>query len=246
MTKKKGKEYLKEEMVPSCFRPYINNDKYLVATRYRVLHLHKTRSEVVSSKIVDGNSIVFEGHIVMDSVMPHVKYNLTYKFYENSVDVEFNYKVGDFIDYLPRIGFNLALDKSFKQIKYFGYGPEEAYSDKKACTYKAYFESNVDAEYQHGVYPQECGAHFDSNYLRLESRGKAVEFNGAFSFNALPYSMWEIEDAKHDFELKQPKGTYVCIDYYTAGVGSGACGPELPQRYRTPNEGVLKFNFKID
>ena len=244
--KKGGKEYLAEQMVPSIFRAYINNDKYLVPTRYRVLHLHKTRNEAVSSKIVDENSVEFKGIIVMDSVMPHVEYTLTYKFFADSVDVSFDYKVGDFIDYLPKVGINFAVNKSFKNIKYFGFGPEEAYSDKIACTYKAYFESNVDAEYQHDMYPQECGAHFDSEYLRLESKNKAVEINGAFSFSALPYSAYQIDEAKHDFELKKSDATYVSIDYYTAGVGSGACGPELPMQYRTPSSGELKFNVRFE
>lgn len=244
--KKNGKEYLKDELVPSVFRPYINNDKYMIANRYRVWHFHKVRSEAISSKIVDGNTVEFDGVMVMDSVMPHVEFTLAYKFYENSVDVTFNYKVGSFIDYLPRIGFNMGLDKAFKSVKYFGYGPEEAYCDKIACTYKAYFESNVDSEYQHDVYPQECGAHYDSNFLRLESKNRAVEINGTFSFSALPYSVQEIEDAKHDFELGKSKGTYVCIDYFTAGVGSGACGPALDKRYWTPANGELKFNLKVE
>ena len=48
-----------------------------------------------------------------------------------------------------------------------------------------------------------------------------------------------IEDWCHEtgFELPKSDGTYLCLDYYMSGIGSGSCGPQLAYRYQTPEKG---------
>lgn len=243
--KKRGKEYIKEEFVPGCYRPYINNDKYLLPIWLNCLRLPFTRSERFTSKI-EGNGITFTGGVVADSLVPHAEYTLHYEFFADSIDVTFSYKVADNVNYLPKIGFNGAFNKSLSLVEFFGMGPTEAYVDKKNYAVKDLYRSTVRDEYTDYCYPQECGSHIDTNYLKLASSSRSVEFRGAFAFSALPYSVKEIDRAKHSFELGASKATYLSLDYFTSGVGSGACGPELAEKYRTPKAGEMRFNVKFN
>ena len=53
-----------------------------------------------------------------------------------------------------------------------------------------------------------------------------------------------IREAKHDYELQPLKETVLSIDYKMAGTGSGACGPDLAEKYSI-NDKAFNFTFKI-
>lgn len=158
-----------------------------------------------------------------------------------------NTNVSDDIDYLPRFGFRMSLDSSLDTDEYFGFGPIESYIDKHNSCYKGVFKNKVKDEYGHEyIVPQDCGNHYDTKWGCVYDEnciGLMFRSNKNFDFQALPYSIEELDNANHNYELPKSSATHVCVDYMNSGVGSNACGPVLPDKYRLDEK---EFTFELE
>ena len=94
--------------------------------------------------------------------------------------------------------------------------------------------------------PQECGNHIDTKRVTLKSDFSELNVvaNKAFEFSALHYSIEQLDDAKHAFELVEESATELLVCYKNRGVGSRSCGPELLKKYEV-NDRVIDFEFSI-
>ena len=186
---------------------------------------------------IDKNTVKVEGSMAADSIVPHLRYTLTYKFFEEGVTVGIEYEKCEFYEFLPRIGFTAKLDKSFKKAEYFGYGPYESYIDKRLACRKDVFNTTVEENFVHYVRPQENGSHYGTEYLELTNGKNTLRAEGDFSFSLSPYGIKTLMRTAHDDELPKSDGTYLCLDYYMSGIGSGSCGPQLADKYKAPDKG---------
>ena len=175
---------------------------------------------------------------------------VTYTFLpDTSVLINVNGKKAERMDVLPRIGLQLIMPEGFESYEYFGYGPKESYIDKKSYAYVDSFKMTVTENFEHYVRPQENSSHYATKWTRVYNgegiglfcRGENI---GDFSSNAQHFTPQMIREAKHDYELQPLKETVLSIDYKMAGTGSGACGPDLAEKYSI-NDKAFNFTFKI-
>ena len=144
--------------------------------------------------------------------------------------------------YLPRFGLTFYLNGSNKdKLYYYGMGPYDSYLDKNQASYLGYFEDKVGNLFEHHIKPQENGSLFNTYLVKVN--GIVIQSKNPFSFNASMYSVAQILEKEHDFELKE-EGLNLHIDYKMSGVGSAACGPELRDEYKL-NENEFSFNFDV-
>lgn len=139
--------------------------------------------------------------------------------------------------YMPRFGLELHVKQELDKVKYFGYGPNESYIDKHRSSYIDLFETDVDSLHEDYIKPQENGSHCGCRYVSLGD-GKALlqaSSDKMFSFNASRYTVSELTDKKHNFELEKSGHVILHLDYGMSGVGSNSCGPELLEKYRLRN-----------
>ena len=148
--------------------------------------------------------------------------------------------------FLPRFGLRLFMPVKMDQVQYFGYGPNESYVDKHRSSYKGLFRSTVDGLHVDYISPQENGAHWNCEYLRIEDNsGDGLTVTApAFSFNASHYTQEELTEKRHNFELEPSGHTVLCVDYGQSGIGSNSCGPELINKYRIDDE-EMHFSLKL-
>lgn len=137
---------------------------------------------------------------------------------------------------LPRLGIRVRLPKEFRNIEYYGRGPWDNYPDRKTSALVGRYTSTVDEQYTHYPRPQDSGNHEDCSYVTLhDDSGHWITFKAfgdkPFSFSALPFSVEELQETKHDYEL-QPSG-YVDlhIDCAVLGLGNSSCGPGVLKKY---------------
>ena len=144
------------------------------------------------------------------------------------------------VTFLPRFGLRLFLNKEFDRVRYYGFGPEESYIDKRRASWLGLFNAKVSDMHVDYVKPQENGSHYGCKYVELKGREARVRFEGAkpFSFNVSEYTQEELSGKKHNFELEKCGSTVVCIDSAMAGIGSASCGPALSDKYRIPLPGI--------
>ncbi len=234
-----GEVVFKKPFSINIERAFIDNDRFLSSWRG-----YENSKQIVydSKKTSSGMRIL--GAMIKNCFSPFLEYDLEYKFFNQGVDVIFDFKVAEFISYLPRIGFEFSIDKKYQQIEYMGYGPYESYIDKHRASEYGNYHTTAKREYFHWIKPQETGSHYASTELKLEN-GVHITSNKPFSFSVLPYSTKQIKMANHDFELPISDAVYVNIDVAMSGIGTASCGPELNELYRTPKQGKIAFRLKI-
>ena len=144
----------------------------------------------------------------------------------------------DYAD-LPRVGVRLDLVAGFRRLAYFGRGPFENYSDRKAAADLGLYEGSVAAEYVDYVMPQEHGHHTDTRWIELTTEERkpallAVEAHGTLEFNATHFAAEDLYAAKHTTDLKARAETLLYLDVAHRGLGTASCGPDALERYRIP------------
>lgn len=122
------------------------------------------------------------------------------------------------------------------EVTYYGYGPHESYRDKHRASHMDLFTDTVKRLHRDYIRPQENGSHYHCYYARVGSfRATGKE---PFDFNASEYTIEELTNKAHNYELEKSGHIMVCTDYKQSGVGSNSCGPELLPQYRLDEEEI--------
>ena len=246
-----GKEMLTSPLTLNIWRALTLNDAPQNNAHWDMLKLKTARicvRKVSVDKSTNGVKINVKVSIGADSRICPVTVSLTYKI--NSMGIikaVSKVKVSEDVDYLPRFGLRMSVKNSFDTDEYFGYGPLESYIDKHNSCYFGRFKNAVKDEYPIDyIVPQECGNHHQTKWgcvYNKDGFGLMFRSDNAFEFSAMPYSIEELDKATHDYDLPQSTATHICVDYKQSGVGSNACGPVLPEKYRLSEK---EFAFEIE
>jgi len=151
--------------------------------------------------------------------------------------------------HLPRFGIRMLMPRAFDALKYCGYGPYESYVDKRRASWLGIFSSNVNAQHEDYIKPQENGSHYGCRWMNLSDGDTALRVanTGTFSFNVSPYTQEELTAKKHNYMLEPCGMSVVCLDYRQSGIGSNSCGPDLAEKYwLAEEEFTFEFMLAVD
>lgn len=236
-----GSTKFAEPLKINIFRAYIDNDRNIKNEWHKYENAQQVAYEIAGEK----NKVTVKGKIAKACFSPIMDFELVYAFYDNAFDVEIQYRVADYVSYLPRIGIAFALPKEVANVfAYKGYGPFESYIDKHMASEYGEYKTTADKEYFRYVKPQESGSHYGSTEVQFDS-GMKITAEQPFSFSVLPYSVQTLATTAHDSELKENGNVYICLDIAMSGIGTNSCGPELDTKYRAPKAGRNKFRFLL-
>ena len=157
-------------------------------------------------------------------------------------------KVRENCIWLPRLGFEFKLPENMEKFKYFGRGPHENYTDRRASAQVGLFHSNVYDNFEKNyVMPQENGNRTDTRYVKLFSPETTVRISSKtpFEFGISRYSAMDLFKAHHPSELKERPYTILTLDLAQRGLGTGSCGPQTLPEYEL-NEKYYKFSFSLE
>ncbi|MBT3193194.1 MAG: DUF4981 domain-containing protein [Verrucomicrobia bacterium] len=129
---------------------------------------------------------------------------------------------------LGRMGFDLQVPGTFDNLRYFGHGPWENYSDRKVAADVGLYTSTVAQQYVPYPKPQACGNREDVRWLTLsadDDAGLMVVADQRMSFTALHYTQQELAARRHTCDLNSSKDVVLSIDCKQLGIGNGSCGP---------------------
>ena len=238
-----GAEVLKGNFKINVIR-YVDNDRKLEHLWFNRFRLKDLRQEVFDIKKV-ANGYEITGGLVVNCVEPVITFTVKYLVEGTALKVGLKYKVANYVDSLPRVGFEFQIDKKYSDFGFIGYGKGESYIDKNRYTDYGYFENTANNNYEVSyVRPQESGSHFDSRYLEIKNLF-SLTAGKPFSFSVNPYTTRQLVDTAHNFELKENDFVNVCIDLNMRGVGSYSCGPYLDKKYeiKKEDENIFVFQF---
>jgi len=263
-----GEECLERDVDVVIWRAMLDNDVYQKPIWVNE-HFHKTYFKVRTHTSYIGETeytITFNGAIGANSRLPVFEADITYVFTSNGMKVkihavkndklkgmnrssseetELDLNLKTDINEIPRFGMRIPLKSGFENLEYFGRGERECYIDYKAHAKMGVWNSTVTDEYEPYIRPQDCGNHTDVKYLAL-SGDTEVRFvsEKPFEFSALHYSIEQLDEAQHTFELEKSNSTEVLVCYKNRGVGSGSCGPALQDKYKVTDK-IIDFEFEM-
>jgi beta-galactosidase len=149
--------------------------------------------------------------------------------------VENEVRVGRELRDLPRVGVVLALAPGLDRLEWFGPGPWETYSDRRAAAIVGRHRSRVRDEYVPYILPQEHGHHVDARRLSLtDENGFGVEVEGrpSIGFTASHFTADDLWAARHTCDLEPHDEVILSLDHAQRGLGTASCGPDTSPRHR--------------
>ena len=156
---------------------------------------------------------------------------------------------------LPRFGLNFRVVKDYKNVEWYGRGPEENYCDRKTSSFIGRYKSTPEQLYFAYPSPQDNGNRTDIRTMSIaNAAGHGVEFVNTghlFDFSALPYTIEDLTQTKrgtkHTIDLPEHDFYSVNVDYKNMGLGCiNSWGAWPLEEYRLPvPDGGIKFEFKM-
>ena len=208
--------------------------------------------------------ITFEYDIPGDNGEKIAGYVTTYTVFSTAdviIKNQFS-KVSDRIPEIPRMGMQMQLSEEFMNLKWYGRGPHENYSDRKTSADVGLYESSVDDQYVPYIRPQENGYKTDTRWLTLTDEngtGLLVSGNPLICFAALKNIHDDFEspgklslyrkDAKsantHTNDVKPREFVNLNVDLGQMGVGGDdSWGAQIHPQYRLL-EKRYEYSFRL-
>ena len=242
-----GEEMIRTIPTPQFFRPSTNNDIanqygyryaiWLTASLYASVHYQK---KVVSKT---------QCQIIYDYHLPRLEkpVSLVYTvFGDGKLTIDMSYQPSQDIIEMPAYGMMFGLFKDYNQVKYFGLRPDENYIDRCKGAILGQYEYNVQENMTQYLYPQECGLRTGVQKLEVTNGRYSLLIEGNIEFSALPYTPFEIENAKHQDELPIPYQTVLCIYEKQMGVaGDNTWGAKTHDEFLLSNKDLHYLHFTM-
>jgi len=153
---------------------------------------------------------------------------------------------------LPLFGMRWKMASKVNHFTYYGYGPEENYSDRACGARLGIFKGTPEGNMSRYLKPQECGGRTGVRWLEVsDETGHGLKLTAAaepFTMNVLPYTAEELENAMHQEELPVPPHfTVVSILGAERGVGGDdSWGAPVHPEYCISAEQDLEVAFVIE
>ncbi len=226
------------EVSLSCARAATDNDKGFgnwLAKEWKNDSLYNPTVERLGSMVnADGSTAdstryrFARGSIVMTTVWRQAG--------DSAIDVKATFTCHGTLPPLPRLGLRFRIPSEYRNIEYYGRGPWDNYPDRKTSALVGRYVSTVGGQYTHYPRPQDSGNHEDCSYVVLsDDAGRSLAFKALgetpFSFSALPYSVEDLQEARHDYELEPSGYVDLHIDCAVLGLGNSSCGPGVLEKY---------------
>lgn len=229
--------------VLNVYRVPTDNDGYLVK-KWQEAGLHQLKAEVKEFNVQQLSATEAKVTILVyhrgsgDKGFGHY---CQYKVLGGGV-IQMNHRIEPMgkLPLLPRVGIRMAVNGALDTCHWFGRGPHENYPDRKESAWMGLHRSTVSDLYVPYIRPQENGNREDARWVSLtQNSGILMVFSNPMAFSALPYSLENINQSTHTYQLKPNSKINLCLDYKQSGLGNGSCGPGILKKYQVKPQRVL-------
>ncbi len=150
---------------------------------------------------------------------------------------------------IPRFGKAFRLVRQFDDVRYFG-RTGESYCDMKEQFPIGQVSCKVADMTEPNIRPQESGNRCDCAWAELSDGSVTLRFEAVdrpFELGIKPYSDKALLGMRHR-EDEARTGTYVTIQAFQQGIGTGSCGPRTAPEfcYSSEEHYVLRFLIRVE
>ena len=233
----------------SIFRAPTDNDRNIREEWERANYHHSQTRTYTTEYAIDGQTVQITSTVNLCAVTVQsiMKFTVIWTIDgAGTITCKIDAKRNTDMPYLPRFGVELTLPKSWQQVSYLGYGPQECYIDKHHLAWFDAFESTVEDMHEDYIKPQENGNHYHCRKASVGNGTNGVTAYAAtsFDFSVSNYSDYELAVKKHNYELEESDFVTMHIDYKNSGVGSNSCGPQLLPQYQM-NDKEFEWEYQL-
>ncbi|WP_136608322.1 glycoside hydrolase family 2 TIM barrel-domain containing protein [Paenibacillus dokdonensis] len=170
-------------------------------------------------------------------------------FPDGSIRVQSEYKGAADLPDMPIFALSFKIPARYNKLKWLAMGPEENYSDRCFGARLGLFETDAAASEAGYLVPQESGNRTGVRSVRIVDEEGAGLFVKApmkqpVECRISPYTAFELEHARHRFELPPVHYTVVTIAGRQMGVGGDdSWGAPVHEEYHIPADQDMKFEF---
>jgi beta-galactosidase len=263
------KEMIKSGLRPDFWRAPTDNDYgYNMPRRMGEWKEASARVTVRNARIQNPEAgvtrIIFEMDIPSSEGVKMAGLTTIYTVYGSGEIVVSNSlnKVSAQVQEIPRIGMQLQLPAEYRNLKWYGRGPHENYSDRYTSAAVGLYESSVADQYVPYIRPQENGYKTDTRWLTLtDDNGNGLMVAGVpvISFAALNFIHDDFEspgklsgyrrDAKsantHTTDISPRDLVKLNIDLGQMGVGGDNSWGATPHPQYRFLEQRYSYSFRI-
>lgn len=223
-----GREWITRPPMPTFWRATTDNDrgnKFSVMSAMWLAADQYVQYDNTQIQVEEAPGQVTVTYTYGLPVVPATKVQVTYIVTPGGkIRVKAHFEGQKGLPELPLFGMRWKMDHQVDQFTYYGYGPEENYSDRVQGARLGIFAGTPETNLSRYLKPQECGNRTGVRWLQLMDRNgcklKITTAGEPFSMNVLPYTAEELENAMHMEELPTPSHhTVVSILGAQRGVG---------------------------
>jgi hypothetical protein len=151
---------------------------------------------------------------------------------------------------MVRFGTRMALPSRYRQVSWYGRGPQECYIDRSAGAMVGVYEADADELSFDYLHPQESGNRTDVRRVSFSDGGAALTFSapegGSLDFSARFASREAVAAAGHPHEITRSENLHVHIDGGQRGVGGSIPGLlHLMGKYRMKPFRLYRMEYAI-
>lgn len=256
-----GTELLRSPMSPGFYRAWTDNDvandmpircrAWVANSRYRRL------TEFFIDTTAENTVTIHTTFRLDDSkfayILPPESHSVCTMTYTVTGDGEI--KVTEHINprrdlpELPAFGAVFTMNGDFRNLTWYGKGPEESMWDRKTGVRFGLYGGTVANQYVPYITPQEYGNKTDVRFAEITDKdGNGIRICGIpyMEFNVKEWSDDEIIKAAHPYELKKSDKTVVHINYHQTGVGGDTTWGTLARsEFTLTSDKEYTFEFSI-
>jgi beta-galactosidase len=255
-----GRELLTAPLEPNFWRAPTDNDRgNHMAERqgiWRMASLQRRPAEVKAEQVAP--NIV---RITATSRLAAGNATQTYVYTihgDGSVEVDSKFHPGDHpLPDLPRVGMQVRVNGSLRNVQWFGRGPQENYWDRNLGAAVGIYKDKVDNLWFPYVEPQETGNRTDTRWVSFtDDQGFGLKATGMplLNFSAWPFRASELQHEKtpvnlghkHSAEIVPSDDITVNLDYRQMGVaGDDSWGAPVHKEFTLP-AADYEYRFRLE
>lgn len=247
----KGNELVASPLIPNFWRPPIDNDNGNGMVRRLGAWKNAGVGRTVESVLVEQVRPQLV-RVTTRATLPvgdGTKYTTVYDVYgSGDIVVEASMEPVGKVPELVRFGMQMALPGKYSTMTWLGRGPHENYWDRNSGAAVGLYSGSVEELLHVYTRPQESSNRTDVRWLTLtDNNGAGLMAVGMplLSVSAWPYSMTDLEQAKHIHELPRRDFVTLNLDWRQMGVGGDDSWGALPHdEYRLPAK-PYSYRFRL-
>lgn len=248
------KEYIAQIPRLTTFRALTDNDRGAnhgyERAMWRVAGQYAKCTSFKTEKLNDNSLQVIYDYALANNYATKVQLVYT-AVPDGTLHLELTYLGEQNLPSLPAFGMEFILPLQYSNLKFYGLGPAETYIDR--CHAKlGIYETNAYKDLAPYLVPQETGNHEQIRWAEITDqnghglRVKRYNKNANFAMSLLPYSSYELEEARHQYELADP--SKMCLRLLAAQMGVGgddSWHSPVHEQYHINAEKTLKLDVEM-